>query len=171
MHQALVLHFLEGTDPGRDRRAARHLARHRQPADQARPPARSGRDQDQVADRAIWSTWKQRLVALGGIEPRGGRADGLRQSADRAASVSARRRRGCCSNTINDGDTICITGGKGVSALVAGLQAAASLRCRGHPGHRLRAGQALYRRQSCRVADGRQARRPCLPDPCAAVCR
>ena len=45
------------------------------------------------------------------------------------------------------------------------------LRGRGRAGHRLRAGQALHRRQPRRDADGRQARRPGLPDPCAALRR
>ena len=89
----------------------------------------------------------------------------------RSCSRSAPPPPTCCSRLVQDGDTVCITGGKGVSAVVAALGSGPQLRGRGRAGHRLRAGQALYRRQSRRDPDGRAARRPGLPDPRAALRR
>ena len=73
--------------------------------------------------------------------------------------------------TLKDGDTVCITGGKGLSAVVDMLESQPRLRCRGRAGDRSGAGKALHRRQPCRDPDGRAARRQGLPHPCSAVCR
>ena len=72
---------------------------------------------------------------------------------------------------ITDGDTICITGGKGVSAVVAGLQAQRRFDVEVIPATGCVQGKHYTDVQPRLDDDGRPSRRALLPDPCAAVCR
>ena len=169
MHQALVLHFLEGLTQAQiaDQLGISHATVNRL--------IKRGRQLGLVEIKIKSPVeplvdMEERLLALGGIS----RAvvvptvSDNPQTALQAVGEAAAR---LLLEDIADGDTICITGGKGVSAVVAGLQAPRRFDVEVDPGDGLRSGQALYRRQPCLDADGRPAWRPLLPDPCAALCR
>ncbi len=109
MHQALYCTSWR-VYTGADRRPARHLACDRQPPHQAWAELGLVEIKINVAGRAIveiedncWRSWHP---------PRGRRADGLGQSPDRPA-IGRRSRGTAHAEQIADGDTICITGGKG----------------------------------------------------------
>ncbi|MDB5553681.1 MAG: DeoR family transcriptional regulator protein, partial [Rhizobium sp.] len=120
MHQALVMHFLEGLTQAQiaDRLGLSHATVNRL--------IKRGR-QLGLVEIKIKSPMEplveleQQLVALGGIS----RAvvvptvSDNPQTALQAVGEAAAR---MLLESIADGDTICITGGKGVSAVVAGLQ-------------------------------------------------
>jgi DNA-binding transcriptional regulator LsrR (DeoR family) len=120
MHQALVMHFLEGLTQAQiaDRLGVSHATVNRL--------IKRGR-QLGLVEIKIKSPMEplveleQQLVALGGIS----RAvvvptvSDNQQTALQAVGEAAAR---MLLESITDGDTICITGGKGVSAVVAGLQ-------------------------------------------------
>ncbi|CAN7467922.1 sugar-binding transcriptional regulator [Rhizobium sp. LjRoot30] len=120
MHQALVLHFLEGLTQAQiaDRLGISHATVNRL--------IKRGR-QLGLVEIKIKSPVEQlvdmeeQLLALGGID----RAvvvptvsDNPQLSLQATGEAAAR----LLLDTIKDGDTICITGGKGVSAVVAGLK-------------------------------------------------
>jgi DNA-binding transcriptional regulator LsrR (DeoR family) len=121
MHQALVLHFLEGLTQAQiaDQLGISHATVNRL--------IKRGR-QLGLVEIKIKSPieplvdMEEKLVALGGIS----RAivvptvsDNLQTALQAVGEAAAR----LLLEEITDGDTICITGGKGVSAVVAGLQA------------------------------------------------
>ncbi len=121
MHQALVLHFLEGLTQAQiaDRLGLSHATVNRL--------IKRGRQLGLVEIKIKSPVeplvdMEERLLALGGIS----RAvvvptvSDNPQTALQAVGEAAAR---LLLEEIADGDTICITGGKGVSAVVAGLQA------------------------------------------------
>lgn len=121
MHQALVLHFLEGLTQAQiaDQLGISHATVNRL--------IKRGRQLGLVEIKIKSPVeplvdMEEKLVALGGIS----RAivvptvsDNLQTALQAVGEAAAR----LLLEEITDGDTICITGGKGVSAVVAGLQA------------------------------------------------
>ena len=77
----------------------------------------------------------------------------------------------CCSRLVQDGDTVCITGGKGVSAVVAALAPDRSYAVEVVPATGCVQGKHYTDVNHVATADGRAARRPGLPDPRAALRR
>ena len=98
---------------------------------------------------------EEQLRALGGIEPRRGRAHRLRQSADRRCSRSARRRPACCSRRSRTATRSASPAARASAPSSTACSRRARFDVEVVPATGLRAGQALYRRQPCRHADGR----------------
>ncbi len=144
---------------------------HRQPADQARPRSWG-------LSRSRSSRRSSHLVEHGGAaggarrhQPRRRRADGVENPQTALQSVGEAAARLLLETDQPMATRICITGGKGVSAVVAGLQAARRCDVEVVPATGLVQGKHYTDVNHVGDADGRQARRPRLPDPRAALCR
>ncbi len=121
MHQALVLHYIEGKtqaeiakELGISHATVNRLIKRGHQLGLVEIKIKSPIDHLVDLEARLVSARRHRACRRG--------ADGLGQTRRRPCCESARRRHDLLLETIKDGDTISITGGKGVSALVAGLK-------------------------------------------------
>ena len=120
IYSVLVMHFQEGITQAEIAKLTNLSPCQGQPADQAGARAGHGRDQH---PQPVPAAVRSREPLQGGDRSRNGadHADRIGQSDRRSCSRSAPPPPTCCSRLVRDGDTVCITGGKGVSAVVEAL--------------------------------------------------